>query len=229
MDVCESDIENNQYFSEKLIEKLDLKSSPVAIKLIINEEDIPEGIEKTNKKERHCQMVKDASKGEMFYSLSEEQTCKGGSAALGLEDFPEKITTGEFYYKLGRFKTVGSGKRTMDRIPKIDLRLHAIAYAPLEKATFQPDIIILIANPKQGMLISKAIVYTLGGRVEANFAGIQSVCADAVAGPFMTKNPNITLACSGSRAHAKVADDELIIGLNGENIGCTVNALVSMK
>ncbi|MDR1820200.1 MAG: DUF169 domain-containing protein [Methanobrevibacter sp.] len=222
-------LKDNEFVSNELKSNLGLNISPVAIKLIPHKKEIPEGIERISKKVRHCEMVKKASEGKKFYGISEDQTCKGGSAVLGLEDVPVNIETGEFYYKLGRFKTIGSGKRTMDKVPKIRSKISAIIYSPLELADFQPDTIIIIVNPKQAMLISQAIVYTLGGRVEANFAGIQSVCADAVAGPYTTGKPNITLACSGSRKFAGFDDSELIVGLNGENIGCTVTALNLMK
>ena len=117
----------------------------------------------------------------------------------------------------------------MESIPKIDKIMYALVYAPLEKANFDPDVIVIFANPKQAMILSQALVYTMGGRMEADFAGIQSICADAVAGPFTRRRPNITLGCSGSREYADVKDDEVIIGLNGENIGCVVNALENMS
>ncbi|MDR1819900.1 MAG: DUF169 domain-containing protein [Methanobrevibacter sp.] len=222
-------LKDNEFISNELKNNLELNNSPVAIKLVHHKEEISEGIERISEKVRHCEMVKKASEGKKFYGTSEDQTCKGGSAVLGLEDLPINIETGEFYYKLGRFKTIGSGKRAMDKVSKISSKIYAIIYSPLELSDFQPDIIIIIANPKQAMLISQAIVYTLGGRIEANFAGIQSVCADAVAGPYTTGKPNITLACSGSRKFAGIDDSELILGLNGENIGCTVTALNLMK
>ena len=222
------DIENNEYFAKEIKKGLNLENSPVAIKFILNEEDMIENIPKIDNKLRHCEMVMKASKGETFYATSDEQLCKGGSSALGLEKLPKKIKSGEFYYELGRFKSIGSAKRTLNQIPKIDMNIYGIVYSPLEIADFQADIVVIIANPKQAMELSQAIVYTLGGRVEADFSGIQSVCADAVAGPFINKRPNISLGCSGSRKFAKISDKELIVGLNGENIGCTVNALNSI-
>ncbi|MDR0912558.1 MAG: DUF169 domain-containing protein [Methanobrevibacter sp.] len=221
--------ENNKFFSENIKEKLGLKYSPVAIKFILNESDIPEGINQIDENLRHCEFVKIAAEGKSFYATAENQTCKGGSAAIGLDEIPPKIADGEFYYKLGRFKSIGSAKRTYDKIPKVDIRSYALVYTPLEDAKFQPDIVLIITNPKGGMTVSQALVYTLGGRINANFSGIQSLCADAVAGPFTTKEPNITLACSGSRKFAKIADDELVVGLTGENIGCFVNALLEAK
>ncbi len=219
------DVNSYMELSQKIKDKLGLEKSPVAIKLVINESDIPEGIPKIEESIRHCAMVQKAAQGATFYSTVEEQSCKGGAGAIGLMNPPEKVKTGEMYYSLGRFSSLGSSKRTVDAIPKIEPIMNAIAYAPLETAPYDPDVVVIICNPEQAMQLAQAMVYTLGGRFEADFAGIQSICADAVAGPYTTKRPNITLGCSGSRKYAGIRPDEVIIGLNGENIGCVVNAL----
>jgi len=224
---CE--VEGYDIVSEKIKNALDLEKSPVAIKFALSEKDIPEGIEKMSENVRHCEMVQKAAKGETFYATKDEQKCKGGASALGLMEMPEKIKKGEFYYELGRFSSIGSAKRTMDAIPIIDNMMHALIYAPLDDAKFHPDIIVILCKPAQAMKLSQALVYTLGGRVESDFAGIQSVCGDAVAGPFMRKTANITLGCSGSRKFAGIEDEEVIVGLTGENIGCVVNALESLE
>ena len=173
-------------------------------------------------------MIQKASQGETFYSTAEEHTCKGCASALGLMEAPEKVKTGEMYQSLGRFSSLGSAKRTMDDVPKIENMMYALIYTPLENATFDPDVIVVICNPEQALKLTQAMVYTLGGRVEVDFAGIQSICADAVAGPFTRKRPNVTLGCSGSRKFADIKPDEVIVGMNGENIGCIVNALENM-
>ncbi|MGJ7027945.1 putative protein MJ0308 [Methanothermobacter wolfeii] len=225
----ECQVNGYDVISEKFRTLLGLEKSPVAVKLVLREEDLPEGIEKIDKPARHCEMVQMAAAGESFYAPADSQACKGGADALGIDEAPAKVKTGEFYYQLGRFASFASAKRTFDEIPSIDLKFYAAVYAPLEKATFDPDVIVIICNPAQAMKISQALLYTLGGRVEADFSGIQSICADAVAGPYLRKRPNITMGCSGSRQYAGVRDDELIVGLNGENIGCVVNALEAIS
>jgi uncharacterized protein (DUF169 family) len=227
---CTCEVTECEYapISGELKEKLGLEKSPVAIKFILREKDLPEGIGKLEKPIRHCEMVQKAAQGAVFYATYDEQACKGGAAALGAGEASEKLKTGEFYYELGRFSSLGAAKRTINAIPKIDMKSYAIVYAPLESANFDPDVIVIIGTPAQAMKLSQALVYTLGGRVEADFAGIQSICADAVAGPFMRKTANITLGCSGSRQYADIKEDEVIIGLNAENIGCVVNALGSI-
>lgn len=223
-----SDLENNKYFASEIKKKINLENSPVAIEFILKKEDIPKNISKIDNKLRHCEMVKKASQGDSFYSTSNEQLCKGGSAALGLEKIPEKIKTGEFYYDLGRFENIDSAKKTLDKIPKIDNKNFGILYSPLEKANFQPDVVVIIATPEKAMKLSQAIVHTPGGRVEADFSGIQSVCADVVSGPYINKKANISLGCSGSRKFAKIKDEELVVGLNGKDVANTVNALKSI-
>jgi uncharacterized protein (DUF169 family) len=223
--MCECEVNGYEVISDKIKNDLGLEKSPVAIKLVLREEDLPDNLDKIDSKMRHCEMVQKASHGDSFYATSEDQMCKGGAAAIGADEAPEKLKTGEFYYELGRFSSIGAAKRTLDSIPKIDLRTYATAYSPLEKVNFDPDVILIICNPAQAMKLAQALVYTLGGRVEADFSGIQSFCADAVAGPFMRKQANITLGCSGSRQYAGIKDDEVMVGLNGENIGCVVNAL----
>lgn len=222
------DVNGYEELSQKIKDKLGLEKSPVAIKLVLKEEDIPEGIPKIQENIRHCEMVQKAAKGEIFYATAEEEMCKGGAGALGLMEPPEKVKTGEMYYSLGRFSSLGSAKRTVDAIPKIEPVMKAIAYSPLETTPYDPDVVVIICNPKQAMMLAQAMVYTLGGRFEADFAGIQSICGDAVAGPYTTKKPNITLGCSGSRKFADIKSDEVIVGMNGENIGCVVNALEAL-
>ncbi|HIH61197.1 MAG TPA: DUF169 domain-containing protein [Methanobacteriales archaeon] len=214
--------------SKKMKDKLGLERSPVAVKLVLHEEDMPGDVERISEPARHCEMVMRASEGEMFYALAEDQECKGGAGAIGAAETPETVKTGEFYYGLGRFSSLPAAKRTLDQIPKINLKFYAVVYAPLEKVEFDPNVILVVCNPAQALKIIQALVYTKGGRVKGDFAGIQSICADAVAGPYTRGEANITLACSGSRQYSNIRDDELVIGLTAENIDCTVEALEEM-
>lgn len=163
-------------------------------------------------------MVTKAAAGAIFYSTAEEQKCKGGSSAMGLEDLPPKIASGEFYYNLGRFDSVETAKSVIDNIPRKEEKSLGIIYAPLEKADFVPDIVVVITLPKFGMFITQGIVYNQGGKVEYSCAGIQSLCADAVSAPYVTNKPNATLACNGSRGYAGIEDEEIIYGLARDNL-----------
>ena len=221
------DWKNNKEYGILLKEKFNLERLPVAIKFIKKESDVPESIPKIDEKLRHCEMITKAADGEVFYSTDKEQACKGGAGAIHIntEPIPEKILNGEFYYKLGRFESPEVGKSVADALPRIKEFNEAIIYSPLEKAEFEADALVIIGLPIQGMKLAQAIVYNDQSRVEADFSGIQSLCADAVARPIITKTPNMTLACDGSRNYAKIKEEELIVGFANENIQPLIDAV----
>ena len=208
---------DNSRYSEIIKEKLGLEREPVAVKFVKTEEDIPQGIEKVAKKARHCEFVTRAAAGETFYASAEEQACKGGSSAMGLEPRPPKVESGEFYYGLGRFDSVETSKKVVDSLPKVDEENFALLYAPLKEA-----------KPIAGMKTAQAIVYNTGERAQANFAGIQSLCADAVAGTYTTGKPNATFGCDGSRGYAGIKDDEIIYALAKDNIEPFISAFENL-
>jgi uncharacterized protein (DUF169 family) len=199
--------------SDKLTSILALKGSPVAVKLIRTESGTPEGLNRTNEVLRHCEMVQKARGGSKFYATVEQHACKGGAGMLGMIEIPENIKSGEFYYKLGRFSSVEHAAETMQAVPGVDFKTYATAYAPLGETPFEPDVVVLVVNPRQAMMIAQANVYELHSRNTADFSGIQSLCGDAVAAPLIRDSINFTLGCSGSRKYAKVSEDELIVGI----------------
>lgn len=215
---------------KELNELLGLKGSPVAVKLVKNADEIPDGYKKVDEKKRHCEFVQDARlKGNKGYATSEEHLCKGGAGVMGIETLPESVATGSMYYKLGNFETAEGALDTVNAIPKVEENYYASLYAPLESAEFEPDVIVLILTPKQALKVSQAYLRKNGGRISSDYSGIQSLCADAVAAVKERGIPNMTLGCNGSRKFAEIADEEIIIGLPPENIKDIVDALKVFK
>lgn len=223
--MAEYDISKNAEYASVIKEKLGLDSEVVAIKFFDDENEIPANIEKLAEPTRHCQMVKYAADGKAFYATKDEEACKGGSSAIGLEDAPKKVSSGEKYFELGRFKSIEESKELYEALPKLDVRHKGVIYCPLKDAEFEPDVIIYFAKPLAGMRTAQALVYNNAERVNPNFSGIQSVCGDVCAGPIINKKPNMSLGCDGSRKAAKVKPEELVVGINKEEIEPTVAAL----
>lgn len=210
------DIKEINNYGQEIVNYLKLETSPVAVKLIPAGGEIPEGIKKVDEAMRHCQLVDRARRtGEEFYAQAEEQMCKGGAGAMGLGEMPPKVASGEFYYKgLKQFSTPGAARRTIDKVPKMPPHsTDAVLYAPLEKTTFIPDVVVVICNPRQVMLLTQAMMYKTGGRIEASFAGKQSLCSDAVVQTYKEGKIGVTVGCSGSRTYTKISDEEMIMGI----------------
>ncbi len=222
-------LENNKKYYEVLNSKVNLTSKPVAIKLINSKEDVPEGISLLNDKIRHCEMVKNASLGEKFYTTIDQHLCLGGAGAIGLRDMPPKLANGEKYLSLGRFKDLETAKSLTKELSIVEDKRWGIMYAPLDEADFEADVIQIITEPVNGMILAQSIVYSSGTKVEATFAGIQSLCGDTFSKPYNDKSINFTLGCDGSRKAAKIQDNEMIIGISKDKIDEIIFGLESMS
>jgi uncharacterized protein (DUF169 family) len=208
--------------AQRMIKTLGLKGSPVAIAL---KDELPCGLEK-GAPARHCEMVQHVrQKADMFYSTIDEHKCRGGAAVIGLTEIPENVADGKYYYKLGAFASIEASRNTMESVPRIEKSSKFALYAPLESVNFSPDIVVVLCTPKQAMQMIQADLYTDGGRVQTGFAGKQSLCGDIVANTLNTNSVQVSLGCSGSRKHAKIEDNELIVGIPVERIEQLVNSL----
>jgi len=197
---------------------LRLRGSPVAFRFATKKEEIPAGMEKIDKTLRHCSMVGLArNEGRIFYALPDNHECNGGAWSLGLREITETLKTGEFYYKLGKFESAASCKRTIDRVAHLRPGdTCATLYAPLEKTPFDPQVILIVANPWAMLKLSQSNLFRMGGRIHAEFAGIQSVCADACAQTYLNGKVNFSLGCDGSRKFSGIEDGEMVIGIPAE-------------
>ncbi|WP_340818764.1 DUF169 domain-containing protein [Methanolobus sp. WCC4] len=222
--------EDIQRLGEELKEVLNINTSPVAVHLVKSDEEIPADIPHIGDTTRHCQMVDNVRRlGTQFYATLEDQMCKGGAAVMGLTEMSPKLKSGEVYYNLNHFNTLESAKATMDKVPMVKANtIRAVIYAPLEKATFMPDVVLVIAKPKTIMELSQALLHKPGGRVNSGFAGKQSVCADGVSYPYLTGEAGVTIGCSGSRKYTEIQDEEMIMSIPVNMLADLVDSAKSM-
>jgi uncharacterized protein (DUF169 family) len=204
--------------SETLKKFLKLSGSPVAFRFATKKEDIPAGMQELDKTIRHCSMIGLARKeGRMFYSTAGKHECNGGAWALGLREITDSLKNGDFYYKLGKFESSAACKRTIDRVPHLQtLETFATMYAPLEKTPFDPQVILIVASPWAMLKLAQSVLFRLGGRINAQFAGIQSVCSDTCAQTYLNGQVNFSLGCDGSRKFSGIEDGEMVIGIPAE-------------
>jgi uncharacterized protein (DUF169 family) len=213
--------------SDILKTTLKLKGSPVALAFATSIEDIPPGMAEIDKTIRHCMMVSLArNEGRAFYATSEKHECNGGGWALGLKELTPTLKNGQFYFKLGKFASAPASERTMNNIPHLRTgETYATMYAPLEKTPFSPQVILMVTNPWALLKLAQSSLFRLGGRLHAEFSGIQSVCSDASAVPYLTGKPNFSLGCDGSRKFSGIGDDEMVMGFPAEMLTELVDAV----
>jgi len=213
--------------SEILKKTLRLSGSPVAFRFAIKKEDIPEGMAEIDKTIRHCSMVGLARKeAKIFFARPDKHECNGGAWALGLREITETLKTGEFYYRLGKFDSSASCKRTIDRVPHLGSGdTYATMYAPLENSPFTPQVVLILASPWAMLKVAQSTLFHVGGRINAEFSGIQSVCSDACAQTYLNGKINFSLGCDGSRKFSGIEDGEMVMGIPAELLPDLIEAL----
>ena len=203
----------------------------VGIKLLNTnyKKDLSINIEKSNTKLRHCQYVDLVrTQKNMIYTTINEQSCIGGSSALGFLELPENIKSGTFYYNnLKQFKNIDAARKTIESITFLDSNsINKVIYfyfnrenvSILKENMIYPDVLLLFLNPKQTMIVSQCYLYNSGGCIESKFSGRQSFCSDAVARVIKNQIPNITVGCGGSRKYTKIKDEELLLSIPWKDI-----------
>ena len=76
---------------------------------------------------------------------------------------------------------------TIERIPHLDTcETYATLYAPLEKTPFTPQVIVIVTTPRNMLKLAQSSLFRIGGRIWAEFSGIQSVCADVTAQTYLS-------------------------------------------
>ena len=106
--------EKRQYQSwhKTLIEILGLRWNPVAIRLIPNEEPLPD-VPMPRAKLRHCQSMMAARRGHSLLMPAHCHACPDGTHILGLTEIPAKLASGELYLQ---FKKLASMEAARHRI-----------------------------------------------------------------------------------------------------------------
>ena len=202
---------NYQEISNIIKESLNLKTSPVSVKLFEKEKDAEEIFEKTNKT-IHCQAIITASKGKSFYGTIAEIGCPIGAGILGLKKLPEKILNGSQFDKMNVTSSQESGKALIDSVAKNNT-IEAIAYMPLEDSKIEPDVVVVIAKPRQIFDLIRANTYQEGKRMDNSVGGTQSLCGDIVVNSIQTNDPHISFGCIGSHMATELQEDQVIIGI----------------
>jgi len=219
----------NLRFSVSLKEILGLKWSPVAVKLVKPDETMNEIPLRSPKRLRYCQLLMEAKRGKSATLTSENIACPAAAAALGLMPLPEKISSGKMLKTLGLFESEEAAATTMAQMPRMKLgEVKAIAAAPLENATFRPDVVIVEDKPEKVMWINLAAIHETGGRLSFSSAVFQACCVDVTVIPYLTKNVNVSLGCYGCRDATDIADDECLVGMPMEKMGEIITSLKAL-
>lgn len=206
-------IAENAGYAKTIKDVLRLRGEPVAIKLIREGEQVPEGYEEPVNQMSHCQAVFRAREGESFYMPLSSQGCLVGTSALGMNPTNEKVASGEFHVGIGMHDSREAAAKMISERMCVPFKTVGEIVCPLKDADFEPDVVTIEDIPERIYWIVPLSTAENGGRVEFSTAPFQCACEDITAVPICTGRPNISLGCFGCRKKTQMAADELALGI----------------
>jgi uncharacterized protein (DUF169 family) len=206
-----------QKMGSELKEILKLEREPVAIKWSLRE---PNDIKKESEPSRFCTKLDKASKGEIFYSTVEEESCMGGLRYSGMKDrkeLPKNMQSGSFLVPAGVYKSVPAVQRSWQNNKAIDAGIFsAILFSPLVKADFIPDLVFIISNSEQAMMILHANAYDSGSHGLGADSG--PICSSMAAIPYLTGKVTYGFGDIGSRNNMELKPDDVMVTIPGADL-----------
>jgi len=207
---------------EKKIRRLELlmrlKSFPVAFKMLEKKEELDKikFIRRLNHKVTLCQLINlvrnfdwtvGADMDDFFSPMC--------PSIIGMTDLPDIYKDGTFR-SIVWTKTREDGKKYEDSIQRIPPgKYQAVVMAPLVYNPFEPDIVLIYANPAQMILLINSLQFE-NYEVMKFFCVGESSCSDAIARCYLTQKPSLTIPCYGERRYGHAQDEDMVMAIPGD-------------
>jgi len=202
-------------YGEELERLLLLRSSPIAVKMLGKEEDIPEGAIRS-KRDRgvhlaQCQaFAMSRRQGATVAMLKEDNWCWAPLIGYGLvkplEGYP-------VLHRIYIVENMEAAKRVAKNFPRLEYGKYiGIVSAPLRAANFKPDLVLIYSNTAQLRSMLLAVKYKEGFLVTSQFDPIDS-CVYSTVPVILNGQYRITLPDPGEYERAMAGEDEIIFSV----------------
>lgn len=209
---------------------LRLKSFPVAFRMLKKKETLNKipFMRRSKHKMTLCQMITLVRDSDWTVGADlDDFISPECPSIIGLTSIPDIYKDGTFR-SIVWVKTREDGEKYENAIQRLPVgQYEAVAMAPLVYNPFEPDIVLIYANPAQMMLLINAI------QVEKyevmNFFCVgESSCSDAIARCYLTKKPSLTIPCYGERRYGHAQDNDLVMALPANMMGKALSGLETL-
>ena len=186
---------------------------PLAIRMLIPGEAIPEGVKIPSKTMGEqwivCQSIGVARRYGWAIAVGKDDViCPLAAIAFGFRKANDEYLRG--------FASVGmycKDEQAATNLEASTWRFEPGTYdyvciAPLNRTTFEPHVIAVYANSAQVLRLVHAALYSRGGRVVSSSGG-RLDCAEIVIQTLTTNEPKVILPCTGDRVFGMAQDNEM--------------------
>jgi uncharacterized protein (DUF169 family) len=210
-----------------IFNKFKFARKPVGVKFLPTK---PNGISKLDKILDFCEMLVEAQNDSTFYVSKENFTCVG-PLILGMVDSDPVFESGRVGPELEIFKDANANIGIYRFIPKLAKgTANYVAFSPVDKLSFEPDVLIVTANPSQAEIILRANSYTTGNMWSAKGTPV-AACAWLYIYPYVSGELNFMMPAFsfGMRSRRLFPEDLLLISIPAALLPTIVKNLHDMK
>ena len=153
----------------------------------------PEGVEHTDRHFSFCQYLKEAQvTGKNFFITRDDDNCFG-KVALGMVPKPPLAASGIAGVDFGVYKTPAPNARLHNTYPTlVPGSVNFVQFCPVSSCTFDPDLVVCVAQPKQADIIMRATSYISGDLWESRSSCVMS-CAWVYVYPYLSGKVNFCI------------------------------------
>lgn len=192
--------------------KLGLERPVIGVKFLPKR---PEGVQQLDKTMALCAMIGEAQERDApFYATKENEDCVG-VVPMGWADMPPWAESGQMGYKWGIYQDPRANSKVYMDVPRFspDVAKY-IVFSPLDKLTFDPDLLILLAAPSQAEIVFRAMLYADGGLIESKTTNVLA-CAYMFAYPYRSGKVNyvVTGLAFGGKGRQIFPEGRLLISI----------------
>lgn len=171
-----------------IFKRFNFQYSPIGVKFALKK---PKAIPPIERKAAFCEMIKVAQEGEAFYAAKDHHECKAALIPLGLLEPGPLVGSGQIGPKLGVYEDARANRNIYTDMYKVEKdTVKYMVYAPLDKLSFKPDLLIVTATPRQAEIIQRARSYRTGAAWNAKGTTVMG-CVYLYLYPYLTGELNM--------------------------------------
>jgi len=214
-----------------VLKKIGLDLPPIGVKFsFFPPEDIPPL--EMEARLSLCEMLKMAQTANRCFYLSKKhtETCVG-KILLGMEDMVPFAESGQIGPRLGVFEEARCNQHFYQFVPKLDKgNTNFVLFSPAEQLTFEPDVLVISANPEQAEIVMRAMTYSTGELYKSVCTPVMG-CAWLLIHPYKTGEVNFIVPAliHGPHGRQLYSPDTLLIGIPYRWIPTILTNLERMK
>ena len=194
---------------------LRVKTFPVALKLLADKAELDKNpyVRRWPHPLSLCQLITIVRTHDWTVGATAEELMSPNCRSIvGLEELPDYVVDGRMRAMVW-VESQEDGKKCEAAIPRIMTgKYQAVVLAPMVYQPFDPDMVLIYANPAQMCLLLNALQFDSYERFDFHFSG-ETSCGDVIAQCHNTQKPALSIPCFGERRFGAAMDDELAMAL----------------